>query len=440
MGSVYAARNTLSGAERALKVVRADLLESEDARARFLREVALASRVRHPNVVEAHDPLVIGGEIVLPMELLEGETLGARLARGPLGLAEAVELVATLAGAVATFHAAGIIHRDLKPANVFLARTPSGAIVPKILDLGAAREIDGPKHTQTGHTIGSPAYMAPEQARGERGLDGRVDVYALGVLLYVALTCRRPVESDEHGSAISKLVQGVEILPPSAHRPEIPPALEQVVLRAMAWRREERFESASALGAALAEVHAGLTQPAAREVPRTRPAMPRASHAPPTTASLAPAPIPVASAASPAPRRWALLAIAALALLGLVAVGSAAFAVVWTRATAAEDVDDDPPSVASTPTPVAAAPQPAAATSTAPATPTGTAPTLPPAGSVPAATTPADDAVQLVDPWAPPPDDAPAIERAGGSRTRRGPARSRSPEPEAGSGLWLDEP
>ena len=270
MGAVYAARNEVTGATRALKVIRTELLANDDIRARFVREVSLATRVSHPNVVAAFDPLVVEGRVVLPMELLEGETLASALGRGPLAIHDAVALAITLAGAMSAFHAEGIIHRDLKPANVFLARTPRGEIVPKILDLGAARELAGWKHTQTGHTIGSPAYMAPEQARGERDLDVRVDVYALGVLLYVMLTCKRPVESDALGSAISKLVQGAPIVPPRVHRPEIPEALEDAILTAMARDRTQRFASAAAFASSLIDVR---DRPRPRAIPETRPRM-----------------------------------------------------------------------------------------------------------------------------------------------------------------------
>lgn len=407
MGAVYAAQNRTSGAVRALKVIRPDLLENDDARARFVREVMLASRVRHPNVVESHDPLVIDGQVALPMELLEGETLAQRLGRGPLDLDEAVELVATLCRATAAFHAVGIIHRDLKPANVFLSRGPDGRTVPKILDLGAAREIEGTKHTQTGHTIGSPAYMAPEQARGQRDLDGRVDVYALGVLLYVSLTCKRPVESDEHGSAISKLVQGVHVVPPSAHRPEIPPELDRVVMQAMAHSRDQRYPSAQALEAALTTVR----EAAARPVGVRRPPLPMPMVSTPRAAP-ALGPLPA--------RRWYVAALALLALLGLALAGTAAFVVVWSSSAPATVSQHGP---VATPTVPAAEPsaQPADTTPplaiTAPEPPTPVAP--PPAEPAPPRTT--NDVV---------------VERA--SRVQRGHHGRRTPP--TGSGLWLDDP
>ncbi|MBN8614297.1 MAG: serine/threonine protein kinase [Deltaproteobacteria bacterium] len=384
MGAVYAARNDVTGATRALKVIRTELLANDDIRARFVREVSLATRVSHPNVVAAFDPLVVEGRVVLPMELLEGETLASVLGRGPLAIADAITLAITLAGAMSAFHAEGIIHRDLKPANVFLARTPRGEIVPKILDLGAARELAGWKHTQTGHTIGSPAYMAPEQARGERDLDVRVDVYALGVLLYVMLTCKRPVESDAQGSAISKLVQGAPIVPPRAHRPEIPEALEDAILTAMARDRSQRFASAAAFASSLIDVR---DRPAARAIPVTRPGI-----VTPTT---------------PTTTTRSVLPLAAIFGLAIVVVGVViALGVGWTLAGRSTPITTD----------VTIAP-------------TTSPPPAPPDASLDASSAELEDAGV----------DAPiVIDDAGtDAHTRR---RRETPTTPEGTGLWLDEP
>lgn len=249
MGEVYEAENTVSSARRALKVIRANLLGDHDLRFRFVREATIASQIKHPNVVEAWDPLIEGELIVLPMELLEGETLFARLRRGPLAIDEVIQIGLAVAAGIGAFHRLGIIHRDLKPGNVFLARVGTSTHV-KVLDFGAAREMHGQRHTITGHLIGSPSYMAPEQAVGVRDLDTRVDVYGLGVLLYMMTTGRRPYETDADGNALSKLVSRAPYPPPERLRP-IPNALRDAITGALMWERDARFASIEALERAL---------------------------------------------------------------------------------------------------------------------------------------------------------------------------------------------
>jgi serine/threonine-protein kinase len=261
MGEVWEAKNAVSGTRRALKIIRPDLVGSEESRARFLREVDLVRRVQHANVVECHDPFVAQAWVVLPMELLEGETLAERLRRGTFDVDEALALVAAVARGAGAIHEAGLVHRDLKPGNVFLARSASGASTPKILDLGAARDILGERLTLTGVSVGSPSYMAPEQVAGERVLDARTDVYALGVILYACLTGRRPYENDRDGSVIAKIVARRPVAPPSRLRAEISPELDAVALRALAFQREDRYAD----GNELAEVLDALREPGAGE-------------------------------------------------------------------------------------------------------------------------------------------------------------------------------
>jgi serine/threonine-protein kinase len=146
------------------------------------------------------------------MELLQGETLAARLKReGRIPIGEAVSLVLTVGLAVAMLHERGILHRDLKPSNLFLSIAPDRVMVPKVLDLGAARTVvEHPEDaTVAGTTIGSPHYMAFEQAAGRKDLDGRVDEYALAVILYQAITGTRPYENDDTGHAFAKVLAGV---------------------------------------------------------------------------------------------------------------------------------------------------------------------------------------------------------------------------------------
>jgi len=251
MGEVYEAENTLSGTRRALKRIRPTLMASSDSRERFLREVALSQRVRHPNVVECFDPFMVDDQVVLPMELLVGETLAARLRAGALSPNVAASLISTLARGAGALHREGLIHRDLKPGNIFLARSDDGSETPKILDLGATSVVVDRRLTATGFSIGTVAYMAPEQMRGERVLDARVDVYALGVLFYLCLTGRRPLEDDEHGSILVKHKDQVPIQPPRLLGVEVPHGVEEVVMRALARKREYRYADGNALADAI---------------------------------------------------------------------------------------------------------------------------------------------------------------------------------------------
>jgi eukaryotic-like serine/threonine-protein kinase len=255
MGAVYHAKNRLTGEPRAIKVILPALAARKDFVERFLREVTLAASVDHPNLVRVFEPATHGDTIILPMELLEGEALDARLRRtGPLAPDEVIRLLLPLCSAVSAVHARGIVHRDLKPSNCFLARQ-RGAIVPKVLDFGAARLIDraDDENTPHGNVVGTPFYMAPEQAEGRRDLDGAVDQYALGVIAYQLLTGKRPYENDDDGHALMKCIRGVAYPRPRALDPTIPAPLDAVVMRALERDRTRRFPSIDAFAAALAQ-------------------------------------------------------------------------------------------------------------------------------------------------------------------------------------------
>ena len=198
MGEVYTARDTRLDRTVAVKVLPPDVAADPERRARFEREARAVAALQHPNICTIHDVGVAAeGVPFLVMELLPGETLQRRLARGPLDDREFVEIAAALTGALDAAHTAGIIHRDLKPANIFL--TGHG---PKILDFGLAKAmvhqpVAGASMQQTklpdgaltehGHTVGTVAYMSPEQLRGE-DVDVRTDLFSLGLVLYEMAT------------------------------------------------------------------------------------------------------------------------------------------------------------------------------------------------------------------------------------------------------------
>ncbi|MFO0604793.1 MAG: protein kinase [Polyangiales bacterium] len=265
MGAVYAAVDRATGERIALKVMLADDPASAD---RFEREGRVAARLDHPHVVACRafgrDP---DGRAWIAMELLRGEDLEARLARAPLPPAEAVALAMQVCEALGHAHARGVVHRDLKPGNVFLCEGP--APHARVLDFGVARLEAAPRLTRTGSPVGTPSYMSPEQARGERDVDARADLWSLGVVLYECLAGRTPFQA---GSVVGTLYQIVSADPPDLARlrPDLPRALVEAVRRAMSRPRGERFESAAAMRAALAAVDLGARPAAPPALAATR--------------------------------------------------------------------------------------------------------------------------------------------------------------------------
>jgi tRNA A-37 threonylcarbamoyl transferase component Bud32 len=256
MGEVYEAVHAGLNKRVAIKTLRRQFLEHETIAARFLREGQVASRIRHPNVVDVTDVGVIDGLPCLVMEFLEGESLHAVLKREPmLALDRLVDIVLPLLGAVETAHQLGIVHRDLKPANIHLAESWNGEKIPKVLDFGISKLLHEPAPSEltTDSTfLGSPHYVSPELARGEKKLDGRSDQYSLGVILYEGACGVRPFahRADTFMSLMYAIAQG-DFEPPRRHRPELPREFEAIVLRAMALHRESRYPSLRELARAL---------------------------------------------------------------------------------------------------------------------------------------------------------------------------------------------
>jgi serine/threonine-protein kinase len=248
MGIVYRARHLRLNRLVALKMALAGAYAEPHERARFEREAEAVAGLRHPNVVQIYDVGEADGRPYFTMEYVEGGTLAQKLARSPQPAREAAQLVATLAGAVQAAHTAGIIHRDLKPSNVLL--TADGT--PKISDFGVARRVaDGAGLTQTGVPVGTPSYMAPEQARGRRDAVGpAVDVYALGAILYEVLTGRPPFRG-ESASATMLLVLTTEPVAPARLNPRAPRDLDTICLKCLQKDPAKRYPKAAALAADL---------------------------------------------------------------------------------------------------------------------------------------------------------------------------------------------
>ncbi len=277
MGAVYAAKNRITGDVRAVKVILPELVARPEFTTRFVREIRMAMAVDHPHLVRVFEPAMHGDIIFLPMELLQGESLAVFPRRQRSVSIEATNnLVQSIGSAIAALHAKGILHRDVKPSNVFLAQD-HGTVVPKLLDLGAGKDVEGTEEsTSTGLAIGSPHYMAPEQASGRRDLDGRVDQYALATLAYQLMTGARPYENDDTGHVLAKVLSGAPFLSPRQIVSTIPPNLEAVILKAMARSRDDRYASMPEFLTALhrATLEAMAAVPSVREVGRPAPTVP----------------------------------------------------------------------------------------------------------------------------------------------------------------------
>jgi eukaryotic-like serine/threonine-protein kinase len=272
MGVVFRATHLVSRKAVALKWMLRSTTD-EVAHRRLLREALAAGRIDHPNVVDVYDVGEEGACAYLVMELLHGEALRARLERGRLDSGEAIDLLLPALRGVSAAHRAGVIHRDLKPDNIFLCTDPDGSgREAKVLDFGvsaiiARSTIDSALTTDGAMTLGTPAYMSPEQLAAARDLDVRADVYAFGVILYEALTGQLPFVADSYSGLVLAVAQEPP-KPPCEIRPDIPHGLQRVILQALSKRREDRPESVDALHDLLAPF--GSAQHRAVAVPRKR--------------------------------------------------------------------------------------------------------------------------------------------------------------------------
>jgi serine/threonine-protein kinase len=247
MGSVYEIEHELTKHRRALKMLHSAMAAMPSIVERFLREASAAGRVGNPHIAETFDAGVLDtGEPYLVMELLRGEPLSARVARGPLLLHEVVDLIGQACVGVAAAHAAGIVHRDLKPDNLFVVDVEGRPFV-KILDFGISKfdqnQTGGMALTKEGAAMGTPYYMSPEQIRGIANLDARADVYALGVILYECLAGKRPFESDVL-THLAILIHAGDAQPLEQIRQDLPPGFADLVRHAMASDRDKRLQSA----------------------------------------------------------------------------------------------------------------------------------------------------------------------------------------------------
>src|SRR6185295_13956606 len=265
MATVYLARDLRHDRRVALKVLRADLAAALGPE-RFEQEIRLAARLQHPNILTVLDSGGSGNALWFTMPYVEGEPLSARIERErQLPIREAIRLACEVADALDCAHSHGIVHRDIKPGNILLSgmAVPGEASGPDhalVTDFGIARSLidqSSDRLTQTGIVVGTPAYMSPEQAAGERHLDGRADVYSLSCVLYEMLVGEPPYTGPTAQAIIAK--QFSEPVPPARRlRETVPPAVDAVVRRGLARAPGARFSTAREFADALAAASQGV--------------------------------------------------------------------------------------------------------------------------------------------------------------------------------------
>jgi serine/threonine protein kinase len=249
MADVYKALHRDLSVYRAVKVIRSELVTSEDFRARFQKEAQAVASLRHPNIVQVHDFGAHDNAYYMVMEFIEGRDLKQVLrSEGPVRpVQRAVDLISQVAGALEYAHARGLIHRDIKPENIMI--TPHGA--PILTDFGIAKLITaGTQLTQTGAAIGTPAYMSPEQALGVTDIGPATDIYALTVVLFEMLTGRAPFSADTPVATVLKTLNDPLPMPQSLS-PDIGDALQAVIVKGAAKQTAERYASVASMRAAL---------------------------------------------------------------------------------------------------------------------------------------------------------------------------------------------
>ena len=238
MGVVYLARDPQIERTLALKTVRFDgpsqSFSISEAKARFLKEAKISGRLQHPNIVTVFDVGEDEGVLYLAMEYISGGALNQRLTDGlEFPIPERIRILSEVADALAHAHQRGVIHRDVKPANILLTE----ASVAKVTDFGIGKLLTGDTDlTSTGQMVGSPAYMSPEQIRGDK-LDVRSDIFSLGVVLYQTLTLKKPFPADTLTTLVYQILNN-EPDDPLVHNGELPPEITEIALKCLAKDRE----------------------------------------------------------------------------------------------------------------------------------------------------------------------------------------------------------
>jgi serine/threonine-protein kinase len=320
MGAVYEAEHTGLGVRVAVKLLNPTYAINERAVIRFRREARAAAAIKHENIVAVTDADTDeDGVPFIVMEILEGDSLGAWIHRERvLPVATAAAVAAQILAGLAATHEQKVIHRDLKPGNILLARQRDGTFKVKILDFGISKFLEDVQDVTATSVVGTPRFMAPEQALGQKDIDGRVDLYAVGELLYLMTTGRLPFSGSSVETLSEQIIRG-DYARPRTIRPELGAALEDVIVTAMATDRNRRYRDANAmleaLRAAVPDIPEhidGGSAPLSETTPLSIPPSAATTNVQPTN----PAP--------PAPSRRRFLAVGAALVVGAAGVGGLA--------------------------------------------------------------------------------------------------------------------
>ena len=249
MGAVYRVRNVLSDREEAMKLVLPD--SNAEAADRFLREIKIQASLHHPNIANLRTAMSLEQGVLMIMELIDGQSLEAMLANGPLPLTAAIRITDDILDALAYAHERGIVHRDIKPANILVASTG----VPKLTDFGIARASGNEGITKTGTIIGSLYYMSPEQVMS-KDTDERSDIYSFGATAYEMLTGRRVAEGTSQYAIMNAHLSTIPASP-SEINPSVPQEISLVILKSLAKSPDHRYQNAAAFQAALRDAASG---------------------------------------------------------------------------------------------------------------------------------------------------------------------------------------
>ncbi len=335
-GAVFKASHPLIGKVVAIKVLSMRFSVDREMVSRFVAEARAVNQIRHRNIIDIFSfGQLPDGRHYYVMEYMDGETLDRRLERAEMALVEAIPILRAIARALDAAHAKGIAHRDLKAENVFLGSDSDGSVFPKLLDFGIAK-LMGPDDeiahkTRTGAPMGTPYYMSPEQTRG-RGVDHRTDHYAFGVLAYLMLTRKYPIDGEDYMTILMRQVSD-DALPASSHVP----ALGEGVDRTLAWlmRKEPEDRPPDLMTAVRAlEEAAGLQRPTTSVSSQTPSVLARIPSTPSKLAATTPSMAAIASAATMAPAAVAPVRrshATLVAAIGVVVVGGAIGAFVMSR-------------------------------------------------------------------------------------------------------------
>jgi serine/threonine-protein kinase len=246
---VYEVENEIAGRREVLKLLPSGFEQDRNRVDRFLREAKIHSRLSHPNIAEFYSGIQLNGQLVMTMEALQGVSLRERIADGSLTVAQAIDVACQALSALDHAHQQEVVHREITPATIFIG--PDGVV--KLTGLGLAKQEHDPALTQIGAVIGAVHYMSPEQVKGQRDIDGRADIYALGAVLYEAATGRKPFDSQSQFDIIqAQVMQAPE--PPHEVSAQVTPGLGQIILKALQKDRGQRYQTAGQFREALLQL------------------------------------------------------------------------------------------------------------------------------------------------------------------------------------------